>query len=149
MTDRAALLDYADEVLDGTVPLGNRAARTAALLARCALEDWLDEQSSTWSPPGGYRPTTNSKLVVLGALHGVELGEHTKRLWHGLSRACHHHAYELQPSSAEIRLLLGQVRALDGITRGNVRDQEARRPMIRSLISASCSSTERNRPRVS
>ena len=60
MTDRAALLDYADELLDGTIPLGSRGPRTAALLARCALEDWLDEQSSTWSTPQGPRPTTNS-----------------------------------------------------------------------------------------
>jgi hypothetical protein len=66
MTHRAALLDYADDVLDGTIALGSRGPRTAALLARCALEDWLDEKCATWTTSGGYRPTTNSKLVVLG-----------------------------------------------------------------------------------
>jgi len=47
-------------------------------------------------------PTTMSKLVALGALHGVELGEQANRVWHGLSRALHHHAYELQPTVAEV-----------------------------------------------
>jgi len=38
----------------------------------------------------------------VGALHGVELGEQANRVWHGLSRALHHHAYELQPTVAEV-----------------------------------------------
>jgi hypothetical protein len=100
MTDRAALLDCADEVLDGEVALGARGPRTAAVLARLAFEDWLNEVS-TWLSTSQGRPTTNSKLVVLSAFRGVEVGEHAKRVWHALSRACHHHACELQPSAAE------------------------------------------------
>ena len=42
----------------------------------------------------------------------MELGERAKRVWHGLSRAVHHHAYELQPSVAEVRQLVKQVRVL-------------------------------------
>jgi len=112
MTDRAALLDYADEVLDGRVTLAGRGPRTAAVLARLAFEDWLDEQS-TWLPAGQDRPTTNSKLVVLSALRGAEVGGHARRVWHTLSRACHHHAYELQPLAAEIKRLVAAVRQLD------------------------------------
>ena len=112
MTDRAALLDYADEVLDGNVRLGARGPRTAAVLARLAFEDWLDEMS-TWLPAGRERPTTISKLVVLGALRGAEAGESAKRLWYALSRTCHHHAYELQPSAAEVKRLVAAVRQLD------------------------------------
>jgi hypothetical protein len=111
VTDCAALLDYADNVLDGAVPLGARGPRTAALLGRCALEAWLEEQSG-WADADEIRPTTNSKLVVLSVVRGAELGEHAKRLWHGLSRACHHHAYELQPSTAEVRHLIDDVRSL-------------------------------------
>jgi len=48
MTDRAELLTYAEQVLDGRVSLGARGPRTAALLARRAFEDWLDEVSATW-----------------------------------------------------------------------------------------------------
>jgi hypothetical protein len=114
MTQRAALLQYADDVLDGTIALGPRAARTAALLARLALEDWLDEQSVAWTlAADGKWPTTKSKLVVLGRLRGTAIGERARRAWHSLSLAVHHHAYELQPSSAEVRHLVHQVRALE------------------------------------
>jgi hypothetical protein len=113
MTDRAALLDYAAEILDGTVSLGSRGTRTAALLARRAFEDWLDEQSSTWAGTGYYRPSTKSKLVVLEALRSIDVGQAAKLAWQGLSAACHHHSYELPPSADEVRNLVEQVRQLD------------------------------------
>lgn len=106
------LLDYAQQALDGHFQLGPRAARIAALLARLAFESWLDQQSATWRQAHGGFPTTASELVVLETLQGVELGERAKRVWHGLSRAVHHHAYELQPSTAEVRYLVGEVREL-------------------------------------
>lgn len=113
MTDRAQLLDYAASVLEGSPNLGVRSARTAALLGRCAFEQWLDEQSAHWTAETVKFPSTTSKLIVLSALKGDELGERAKRVWNGLSRACHHHAYELQPSPAEVRMLLASVRQLD------------------------------------
>lgn len=114
MTARAELLDHADKVLDGAYGLGARGPRTAALLARRAFEDWLDELSAPWAAEvdARYPPTTSSKLVALGALRGAEMGERAKRVWHGLSRAVRHHAYELQPSAAEVRSLVTQVRTL-------------------------------------
>jgi hypothetical protein len=115
MTERAELLDYADQVLDGTVGLGARSARTAALLARCAFEEWLDETGKTWERPSHQRPSTESKLVVLRALRGEAVGETAVRAWAGLSRACHHHAYELQPSVMEVRHLIGEVRKLEAL----------------------------------
>ncbi|MFZ0714971.1 hypothetical protein [Mycobacterium sp.] len=113
MTDRAALLEYASDLLDGSVALGARGIRTAALLARRAFEDWLDEQGAQWSGSSYYGPSTKSKLVILEALRGTELGQSVKRIWQGLSVACHHHSYELQPSSAEVKDLVEQVRGLD------------------------------------
>lgn len=73
------------------------------------------EISASWSTQviSDRPPTTSSKLIALGALQGMELGERAKRVWHGLSRAVHHHAYELQLSVAEVRQLVGHVRALD------------------------------------
>ena len=35
-----------------------------------------------------------------------------QRIWNALSRGVHHHAYELQPSVAEVRYLVKQVREL-------------------------------------
>jgi hypothetical protein len=112
MTVPGQLLDYADQVLDGTIGLGARSARTAALLTRCAFEDWLDDMSTSWQRPSYERPSTESKLVVLCALHGDTIGQAAMRAWDGLSRACHHHAYELQPSVMEVRHFIGEVRKL-------------------------------------
>ncbi|UUO00323.1 hypothetical protein M4D79_14855 [Mycolicibacterium novocastrense] len=50
---------------------------------------------------------------MLRTRHGDDVGERAKRLWYSLSRACHHHAYELQPSALEIRQLVAEVRTLD------------------------------------
>lgn len=112
MTDRADLLDYAEQVLDGKVALGSRGPRTAALLARCALEDWLDDKSAAWSPQSYPFPNTKSKLVALEALGDRDLGMRAQCVWNALSRGVHHHAYELQPSVAEVRYLVKQVREL-------------------------------------
>ena len=102
MTDRAALLDYADHLLDGSLPLGSRSTRVAAVMARSAFEDWLDEQC-TWAATAQKRPSTKAKLAVLDVLDEADVGARAKRVWHGLSRMCHHHSYELQPSPAEVR----------------------------------------------
>jgi hypothetical protein len=114
MTKPAAFLDYADRLLDGEFGLGARGPRTAALLARTVLEEWLDKQSASWSSPMLGYPTTKSKIIALGAVRGASVGEKTRRVWHALSRAVHHHAYELQPSAAEIRHLIRSVRELQG-----------------------------------
>jgi hypothetical protein len=106
------MLDYAEQVLDGTVALGASGPRTAALLARCALEEWLDVQSASWSTGGYPYPSTRSKLVALEALEDREIGVRAQRIWNALSRNVHHHAYELQPSVAEVRHLVAQVRGL-------------------------------------
>ena len=112
MSDRSALLDYAEQILDGTVALGSRSARVAALLARSAFEDWLDEQNA-WVVTSTKRPNTASKLVALCTREDREIGHRAMRAWDGLSRACHHHSYELQPSAVEVRHLVAAVRTLD------------------------------------
>ena len=113
MSDRGALLDYADQLIDGALDLGARSTRVAAVLARSAFEDWLDEQCP-WAATATARPSTSAKLAVLDALDDdTDFGERAKRVWHGLSRVCHHHSYELQPSPHEVRQLVAEVRRLD------------------------------------
>lgn len=107
-----AYLDYADRLLNGEFGLGARGPRTAALLARTVLEEWIDQQSEAWTTSALGYPTTRSKIVALGAIRGIYVGEKTRRVWHALSRAVHHHAYELQPSAFEVRSLVDAVRAL-------------------------------------
>lgn len=113
MSNRSGLLDYAEQVLDGTVSLESSGPRTAALLARCALEEWLDAESASWHTGGYPYPSTKSKLVALEALTDRERGARAQQIWNALSRAVHHHAYELQPSAAEVRYLVTQVRRLE------------------------------------
>jgi hypothetical protein len=112
MSDRGALLDYADQLIDGSLELGARSTRVAAVLARSAFEDWLDEQCP-WAATAATRPSTSAKLAVLDALDDSAVGERAKRVWHGLSRVCHHHSYELHPSPYEVRQLVTEVRLLD------------------------------------
>ena len=114
MTDHTGLLDYAEQVLDEKVALGSSGPRTAALLARCALEEWLDDKSAAWASQSYPFPTMKSKLVALEVLEDRDLGKRAQRVWNALSRNVHHHAYELQPSAAEVRLLVKQVRELAG-----------------------------------
>lgn len=112
MSERTSVLDHADRLLEGEYGLGARGPRIAALLSRSVLEDWIDEQNASWVKPVYPHPTTRSKLVALGALKDTALGEQAELVWHGLSLAVHRHAYELQPSLAEIRHLVGAVRRL-------------------------------------
>jgi len=114
VSGRTALLDHAKQILAGEVPLGSSGPRTAALLARCAFEEWLDEQSATWAPADHPSPSTRSKLVVLEILGDRDVGAQARWTWEALSRSVHHHAYELQPSVAEVRHLVEQVRELAG-----------------------------------
>lgn len=100
-------------LLDGKFSVGPSGPRTAALLARCALEEWLDEKSESWASSTYPHPTTASKLIALEVLGKGETGSRARRLWNSLSRAVHHHAYELQPSSIEVRQLVEQVSSLD------------------------------------
>ncbi|WP_353649595.1 hypothetical protein ABLG96_01110 [Nakamurella sp. A5-74] len=98
------LLVLAEQILDGTVDLGSRGPRVAAVMTRSAFEDWTTWMTALWCPvqiPG--RPTQRSKLVVLRALQPPEVGASAARVWNDLSRACHRHAYELQPSAAEVQ----------------------------------------------
>jgi hypothetical protein len=65
MTRREAFLDYADRLLDGEFGLGAHGPRTAALLARSVLEEWLDEQSASWLSSALGFPSTRSKSLPL------------------------------------------------------------------------------------
>ncbi len=78
--------------------------RAAALLIRQALEAALDQY---WRDRGLALHECNARAqwicladyerkdpATVAALSGT---------WHALSRACHHHAYELPPTAAELR----------------------------------------------
>ena len=79
--------------------------RAVAVLARMALESAL---AGCWATRPGdlqrldMRAQINCARVYLGR----ELAGEISIAWHGLSRATHHHPYELDPTSEELRSLL-------------------------------------------
>lgn len=106
------LLDATDRLLDASsLPLGAR-TRAAALLARRALEEAVDDALRRT----GADPTEASlagRMLALGAMISDEgLARRGFATWHALSEACHHHGYELPPSTAELSSRIGTVREI-------------------------------------
>lgn len=97
------LLDAGD--LDGTWP------RCAAWLVRLGLEQALD---ALWQQhdPVLARITKRAQLLVLGRYVDAETQHRTAAPWSVLSRAGHHHHYELAPTVAELRSWLEEGRVI-------------------------------------
>lgn len=110
---KSATLDLARAVLDGRspVPHGQR-ARCAAFLARQACEAQVNALCAEQDPALCYPVTMRSRLTVLGFLHGPDIAGTARLAWHGLSEACHYHAYELTPTVAEIGHLIDIIATL-------------------------------------
>ncbi len=86
-------------------------ARMAAFLARQALEEIIDQRCEILDSPAPWA-TTRSRLVVLRALDTQDAADRAAIAWSRLSVACHVHAFELQPSTAEVEHLCGVVASL-------------------------------------
>jgi len=83
--------------------------RGAALLARQALERTLEE---LWHlrAPGLERCSVRAQLLCLPEyLRRGDLAERVSYAWTGLSRACHHHVYELPPIANELAIWIETV----------------------------------------
>ena len=98
-----AALDSDIDVLD------RRRSRAAALLGRRALEELI-----AVIPLGDdvdlSHANMRSKLICLRELCAEpEVAAAATVAWAGLSNACHHHAYELTPTVAEVQRLLDEV----------------------------------------
>jgi hypothetical protein len=87
-------------------------ARATALLTRQALEDALDD---LWRARDLKmdRVSARAQLLCLSAyLKDDDLSAEVRHAWGTLSRACHHHPYELAPTSTELRRWIEAVGAL-------------------------------------
>jgi hypothetical protein len=107
-----ALLGAAWAALDRKLALPpRRVTRSAALLARTALELRIDQLLTAKGlqiQGAGMR----TKLICLRTLVSADLGDRAAVAWGGLSNACHQHAYELSPTSAEVAHLIALVESL-------------------------------------
>jgi len=105
-----ALLGQAQQIL-ATRGTGGLSSRMAAFLARQALEEIIDERCADLAAPAPSA-TMRSKLLILRALDTAEAADRAAVAWNRLSNACHVHAYEMQPSTAEVEQLCGVVAGL-------------------------------------
>ena len=80
--------------------------RVVAVLARHAIEEAL-RQYWALREPGMERCAWHAQLLCLTAyLSNRELAREAAAAWSDLSRACHHHPYELAPTANELHDLL-------------------------------------------
>ena len=104
ISDAEALLARADKLLDSPdrTVLGN-SARLAAFLARQAVEDLIDARCAELTGVQVVVGTARAKLAVIKALDKTPAGPALIDAWHQLTGFCHHHAYQLSPTVAEVR----------------------------------------------
>jgi hypothetical protein len=101
-SEQRSLLAAARRMLNPDPYTAGMWPRGAALLTRQAIECALDV---LWRQraPGVERCSMRAQLLCLGHyLRQGDLAEEVAYAWTGLSRACHHHVYELPPTAAEL-----------------------------------------------
>ena len=104
MSTPADVLGMARQLLDRATPeTAGMWPRTAALLARQALEMAVDEY---WAAQrlGLESCATRQQLICLREyLKDPDLAGRVHHAWNALSEACHQHPYELPPTAGELR----------------------------------------------
>ncbi len=106
------LLNDAERLLAGDVTTGGGWwPRATGLLLRAALER---ELAAYWArvAPGVEQCPMRAQLAVLRRPEyaGVHIATDVAAAWLALSRACHHHAYDLAPTAIELRTWSRSVR---------------------------------------
>jgi len=75
--------------------------RGCATLMRAALEKQLKAYWSS-AAPSVARSAQRHQLLALPSYAGSDVAATARSTWYGLSRAVHHHTYELPPTTAEL-----------------------------------------------
>jgi hypothetical protein len=83
--------------------------RACAWLLRHELEAAMDRYWARVCPAIGRTTVQRPKLLLLAHYAGPELGRRAGYLWWALSRAGHHHPYELGVTAAELARLRSQL----------------------------------------
>lgn len=106
-------LATADRLLTTTVP-GARGTwpRACAWLLRLELEAALDRFWARVRPEIGAVRAQRPKLLMLSAYAGEEIARRAGYLWWALSRAGHHHRYELGLTVGELLRLRAELVAV-------------------------------------
>jgi hypothetical protein len=91
-----SLLERASDETRGLWP------RAAALLARQALESTLRDYWSDGRAAMAELPFRQQLICLQRLFTPRELAADVSHAWAALSRACHHHPYELAPGAGEL-----------------------------------------------
>jgi len=102
MTPRDLLRTAGDLCTNPPVSMRRCWQRAVASLTRTALEQALSEHWAATVPSLVGRPTRH-QLLAMPVLIGLEAADVARVAWYGLSRAVHHHTYELAPTVAELQ----------------------------------------------
>ena len=110
MTDTQATLQLARDLLSRADPAtAGLWPRAAALLIRQALEEAVDAYWTQRQVPL-ESVSTHTQLVCLRMMTAdAVLPGQLHSTWGALSRACHHHPYELAPTVEELAAWIGVV----------------------------------------
>jgi hypothetical protein len=104
MSTPAELLGMARQLLDRASPdTAGLWPRAAALLGRQALEMAVDDFWHARKMPLESCPTRQQLICLREYLGDDVLAGQVHHAWNALSRACHHHAYELAPTVSELK----------------------------------------------
>jgi hypothetical protein len=103
-------LDLAEKLLGGG-RLAGVWPRCAVWMIRLAIEHEID---AVWRRrrPELLACNRRSQLLALGVVLDDERRHRATALWTALSRAAHHHHYELAPTTAELRSWLRDARRI-------------------------------------
>ncbi|KXP14344.1 hypothetical protein AXK60_20515 [Tsukamurella pseudospumae] len=85
-------------------------ARLAAVLTRQAVEELIDARCAELCRVPIVAGSARAKLAVLKSLDATTYGAVLIDAWHQLTVFCHHHAYALSPTVAEVRAQCDAVR---------------------------------------
>jgi len=79
--------------------------RACAWLTRLALETALDDFWAVVSPPVAKCRSRRAQLLLLGEHVSPDVARRANHAWNSLSRAGHHHSYELALTAQELHAL--------------------------------------------
>lgn len=103
MSDTRAVLQLARDLLTRADPAtAGLWPRAAALLTRQALEEAVDAFWAARQLPLDSLPTHAQLVCMRTVIAGGTLPARLHEAWGALSRACHHHPYELAPTKGEL-----------------------------------------------
>ena len=124
----AELLSAADDLLsEATDATAGRWPRAVAILCRQALEGSLHD---FWraKAPGLEAASERAQFLCFRTHVAPDLAARVEHAWTALSRACHHHGYELPPTASELAGWLEVVDGLDGAVRQRIEPRSGSPP---------------------